>query len=106
MEKELRERVKLVLPEGECMLEYYLIKHSVLDISPRLHLYTYGVEIVKRSCGDGEIMETRLISDICCSVMKMNDMISLLARNTVTPMCLHDVIEDFINNGMEKKATS
>lgn len=104
MEKELRECVKLVLPEGEFMLEYYLIKHSVLDVSPRLHLFTYGVEIVKRSCGDSEVIETKLISDVCCSVMKMNDMISLLARNTVTPMCLHDVIEDFISNGEEEKA--
>ena len=96
MKKELREMVKVILPEGDCFLEYYVIKHPILDISPRLNLFTYGVEVVKRSCDDGEVLETKMISDVCCSVMKMNDMISVLARNTVTPVGLHDVIEDFL----------
>ena len=96
MEKELCETVKVELPQGDCYLEYYLIKQSVLDLSPKLNLVTYGVEVVKRSCDDGEVLETKLISDVCCSVMRMNDMISVLASNTVTPMCLHDVIEDLM----------
>lgn len=96
MEKKLCERVKVELPQGDCYLEYYLITQSVLNLPPRIHLFTYGVEVIKRSCDGGEILETKLISDVCCSVVRMNDMISVLARNTVTPMCLHDVIEDFL----------
>ena len=100
LEKELCETVKVELPQGDCYLEYYLIKHSVLDLSPRLNLFTYGVEVVKRSCDDGEVLETKLISDVCCSVMRMNDMISVLARNTVTPVGLHDVLEDLLEGDL------
>ncbi len=96
MEKKLCEMVKVELPQGDCYLEYYLIKNSVLNLPSKIHLFTYGVEVIKRSCDDGEVLETKLISDVCCSVMRMNNMISVLARNTVTPMCLHDVIEDFL----------
>ncbi|MBE7042408.1 MAG: hypothetical protein E7399_02820 [Ruminococcaceae bacterium] len=96
MERKLCETVKVDLPQGDCCLEYYLIKNSVLNLPPRIHLFTYGVEIIKRSCDNGEVLETKMISDVCCSVIRMNNMISVLARNTVTPMSLHDVIEDFL----------
>lgn len=96
MEKKLCEKVLVELPHGACYLEYYLIRHPILSVPPRIHLSTYGVEVVKRSCDDGEILETKMIADVCCSVMQMNDMISILAKNTVTPICLHDVIEDFL----------
>lgn len=96
MEKKLCEKVKITLPQGECFLEYYLVKQSVVNLPSSIHLFTYGVEVIKRSCDTQEVLETKLISDVCCSVMQMNDMISVLARNTVTPMCLHDVIEEFL----------
>lgn len=96
MQRELCEKVKVELPQGDCYLEYYLIKRSILNLLPQLNLISYGVEVVKRSCEDQEILETKLISDVCCSVVKMNDMISILARNTVTPVTLRDVLETLL----------
>ena len=93
MQKELREKVKLALPEEDCYLEYYTVKHSILNLPSQLNLSTYGVEVVKRSCDNQEIIESKLISDVCCSMVRMNDMVSILASNTVTPVSLRDVLE-------------
>lgn len=93
MKKELKERVQLLLPEGDCWLEYYLCEDTVLRLSPHLQLTAYGVEVVKRCCDTGELLESKMISDVCGSQGRMIGMIERMAQNTVTPVSLRDVIE-------------
>lgn len=101
MQKELLEKVKMTLPEGDCYLEYYMVRHPMIALPSQLNLIKCGVEVIKRSCDNLEIIESKMISDVCFSTEKMSGMISVLARNTVTPVSLRDVLEILLTEDEE-----
>lgn len=80
-------------------LEYYLLEKEIaLD---GFSVNTYGVEIVKSSKGEGNVVyrEYRKVFDIFCSQKEAEKVLEKLANNTVTPVCLLDVLENLIGTG-------
>lgn len=80
-------------------LEYYLLEKEIaLD---GFSVNTYGVEIVKTSKGEDNSVrrEYRKVFDIFCTQKEAENVLDKLARNTVTPVCLLDVLENMIGTG-------
>lgn len=84
---------------SEFNLEYYLLEKEIL--LDGFSVNTYGVEIVKCSKGKDNTIcrEYRKVFDIFCTQREAEDVLEKLARNTVTPVCLLDVLENMIGTG-------
>ena len=77
-------------------MEYYIIDE---DISEEYSdLQSYGIKIVKTKCaeGGGKIRESKEIGNIFYRRSDVEEFADILVRNTVTPMSLMDVVEDYI----------
>ncbi len=77
-------------------MEYYIISE---DISEKYSdLQSYGIKIVKTSCneGGGKVSESKEIDNIFYRRDDVERFADVLIRNTVTPMSLMDVVEDYI----------
>ena len=82
------------------LLEYYVISGEARTDGARGK--TYGIEVLKQSkteCGTLRV-EYRKIFDIFCTEQEAISAACLLARNTVTPIGVHDVIEQLIGTDM------
>ena len=77
-------------------LEYYILSGDARTDGTAGH--TYGIEVLKKSKTEfGTIrVEYRKIFDIFCTRQEAANAALLLARNTVTPISIHDVIEQLI----------
>lgn len=76
-------------------LEYYVLEREtyVDDISAN----TYGIEVLKRHAnGQSLKVEYRKIFDIFCTESEAIEAAYILAANTVTPVSVCDIIEQFI----------
>lgn len=77
-------------------LEYYVLERetSVDAISAN----TYGVEVLKRSNPNSKTLkvEYRKVFDIFCTEAEAVEAAIVLAENTVTPVSVCDIIEQFI----------
>ena len=77
-------------------LEYYVLSGDARTdgVSAR----TYGIEVLKQSrTAYGTLsVEYRKIFDIFCTEQEAMQAAHILARNTVTPVSVHDVIEQMI----------
>ncbi len=91
MKKEMISNMQITLPEGECRLEYYLCERPE----------SYGVEIVKKKCDTGEVVESEGYSDVCCSRNRTQYMLRQMAKNTVTPISLSEVMEALMMDAEE-----
>ena len=80
-------------------LEYYILEKEIhLDA---IYVNTYGVEICKcQKDSDGVIhKEYRKVFDVFCTKKEAEEILEKLARNTVTPISLLDVLENLIGTG-------
>ncbi len=78
--------------KGFIKLEYYGTKEIVQD-----EFIEYGVEIVKKEyINKNFIQETNNINNITEDKKEIEEIISTLKRNKVTPMGLEDVINDLL----------
>ena len=91
MKKEMISNMQITLPEGECRLEYYLCERPE----------SYGVEIVKKKCDTGKVVESEGYSDVCCSRNRTQYMLRQMAKNTVTPISLSEVMEALMMDAEE-----
>lgn len=81
-------------------LDYYIIAD---DISKEYcNLETYGVRIIKTVCseGGGKSIESNQINNIFYRKCDIESFMELIVRNSVTPMSLKDVVEDYIAESM------
>lgn len=78
------------------MLEYYTLERETLVDGTGAN--TYGVEVLKRSSPSSKVLkvEYRKIFDIFCTETEAVEAALILAENTVTPVSLRDIIEQFI----------
>ncbi|MBQ7792157.1 MAG: hypothetical protein IJ367_01525 [Clostridia bacterium] len=78
------------------VLEYYVLAGSV-DIDGAC-ANTYGIEVLKRSHTEfGTLrVEYRKVFDVFCTEAEAESAALMLARNTVTPISVRDVIEQLI----------
>ena len=77
-------------------LEYYTLeKETYLEGATH---NTYGVEVLKREKTEQGTLriEYRKVFDIFCTENEARTVANVLADNTVTPISVHDVIEQFI----------
>ena len=84
---------------SEFDLEYYVLEKEIL--LDGFSVNTYGVEITKRSRGEGNTLckEYRKVFDIFCTQSEAEAVLEKLVRNTVTPVSLLDVLENMIGTG-------
>ena len=80
-------------------LEYYVLEKEVTIDG--MCINTYGVEISKLFKGDDGVVykEYRKVFDIFCTEREAEAVLKKLARNTVTPISLLDVLENLIGTG-------
>lgn len=78
------------------ILEYYVLEKELFMDDTCTN--TFGIEVLKRSNPTNGILkiEYRKIFDIFCCESDAIDAALFLAQNTVTPISVHDVIEQFI----------
>ena len=72
-------------------LKYYILEEEV-ELESSKHI-GYGIEIEKQ---DNTRVEKSQIKDITTDQTKIYYIIKLLMKNSVTPIHLHDVIEDML----------
>ncbi|MBQ4516622.1 MAG: hypothetical protein II978_07520 [Clostridia bacterium] len=80
-------------------LEYYILEKEIqLD---GICVNTYGVEICKCRKDADEVVhkEYRKVFDVFCTKKEAEEILEKLARNTVTPISLLDVLENLIGTG-------
>jgi len=78
------------------VLEYFVLeKETYVEGSP---YNTYGIEVLKQERTETGTMriEYRKIFDVFCTEQEAYSACHLLADNTVTPVSVHDVIEQLI----------
>ena len=73
------------------VLKYYILEEVVENESSK-HV-EYGVEIEKQ---DSSRIEKSQIKDITTDQTRIDYIVKSLMRNSVTPIHLHDVIEDML----------
>jgi hypothetical protein len=81
-------------PEDPTTVLHYFLIREPKDGEGYQPYIGYGVQI--HLCSHGRISEMGAASNITCSYQKAVSLIELLARNTVTPVTLDDVIEDYL----------
>ncbi len=84
----------------EIILEYYILE-SDISLEGELHR-TYGIEVLKREkTTQGTLrVEYRKIFDIFCTYQEAEKALHILADNTVMPVSVYDIIEQFIGTGV------
>lgn len=81
---------------GKFTLEYYILSGD--SRTDGVFASTYGIEVLKQSKTDfGTLrVEYRKIFDIFCTEQEAIQAACLLAKHTVTPVSLHDIVEQLI----------
>lgn len=90
----MRQQAETVeVKEGDrCIgIAQYSLIECTCNIAP---VQTYGVAVSFQSAGGNT--EAAQIEDIGCSQTQVEDLLQLLMKNTVTPITLHDVVEDYL----------
>lgn len=90
------ENINSEAPEGKSVsfeLEYY-ITESKLEVNENSENQVYGIEIVK-TLSSG-IVEKSTIQDIYCKKEDAQVFAGILASNSVTPVSLGYIVEDFL----------
>lgn len=78
--------------KGFIKLEYYGTKQVTQD-----NFDEYGIEVIKKEYVNNKFVEeTRNVSRITGNKKELEDIISILKRNKVTPIGLVDIVKDLI----------
>ena len=79
-------------------LDYYVLSKEVTVENQRVH--RFGIEIYKRGRrpNGNTYIEYRKIFDVFASEAEAIEMLDILARNTVTPISMKDILEDMLGN--------
>ena len=75
-------------------LEYYLVEseNGALEVSDGKKVY--GIGIIKKT--KEECSEGMLVADFSCCITRTKEVLKKLVSNSVTPIALHNVLEDII----------
>lgn len=74
-------------------LEYYLLITQLVGETGSLIGESYGVEAICRREG---VMETESFADITIDRRKIEELISLLSKNNVSPVTMSEILEDWL----------
>lgn len=80
--------------EQAVLVEYYMTEEEESDENYD-EKKPYGIEVIKKQLIDGvTYREIKTVNGISCDVQKINDLLAILSRNSVTPITVGDVLED------------
>lgn len=89
-----KEKLEEAGVEHPIKLEYYKIINE--DEFINKSNAKYGIKIVKTEYLDNDTkVEDKTIKYLSSNEQKINDLLTILKENEVTPICVHDVICDF-----------
>ena len=77
---------------GQMHISYFIKSEEYTDDAPHK-----GFGIEAKLYLDGELIDDITVDDVVCSQSEAVALIELLSRNTVTPVALKYVIEDYIS---------
>ena len=88
-------------PELKCeqsvIVEYFRTETEEGEES-HFHSRPYGIEVVKKQKIDGIIYrEIKSINNITNTAESADELLGLLCRNSVTPICVSEVLEDIVS---------
>ncbi len=76
-------------------LEYYLVESEIYSADEPAVKKVYGIGIIKKTkeqCSEG-----KLITDFSACINRTKEVLKKLVSNTVTPVALHNVLEDIMS---------
>lgn len=87
-------------------LDYYIISEDISE--DFCDLKCYGVKITKTVSfsGGGKSVETKQINNIFYHREDVEEFVRIIMKNTVTPMHLRDVVEDYIIKSIDEAKKS
>lgn len=81
------------VPLQVCSLNYYLLQNTCMaEEDANLPVYGIRVELTNQ----GRLIDAAEICDVTASMERGKYLINLLSKNTVTPISLLNVIEDYL----------
>jgi hypothetical protein len=76
-------------------LEYYILENQTNN--EKMNISIYGIEIFKTQNSNGiEYTESKSIYEICSTEKLIHKIAKVLSDNTVTPICLEEVLDELI----------
>lgn len=80
--------------EQAVLVEYYMTEEEETDENFDERM-PYGIEVVKKQKIDGvTYREIKTVNGISSNMQRVNDLLAILYRNSVTPITVGDVLED------------
>ena len=89
--KDIYEFTVSEVQELEGSLHYFITESESEDYSCK----TYGIRVEKRI--NNVLVDSEELLDITTMYKEILDFTSLISRNTVTPVCISEVVEDYLN---------
>jgi len=82
---------------GEDGMEYTLVYSVINGVFKEdgLTICTYGLKIEKYA--DNKLVDCEEISNITSKTIEIDRLFMVLSEHTVTPMCLKEVLEDYLS---------
>lgn len=82
----------------DMQIDYHIIAQNISE--EHCDLESYGVKIIKTVYGDGggKSIESSQINNIFYRKRDIEKFMELIVRNSVTPITLRDVVEDYISD--------
>lgn len=95
LEKKVEIEGREIETQVNCLeLEYYLVESVGSDCTEAEDTREYGVEIVEKELD--RVVDSKMFKNIYSCRSKVQDLIEILARNSVTPVSLPYVLDDMI----------
>lgn len=74
---------------GERCYDYHIVIDE-MDVGP-FACESYGLQVMERGSG-----ETCTVPNITCSISRIDELCALAMKGGVTPLTLHDVVDDWL----------
>ena len=87
---------EITLTRGACSLHYDMIVNNLYNSHGYIIGEAYGVRVCLCDAANGQIVESREISDITLFPAEAEKLLSLLANGHVTPYALDEVVAEYI----------
>lgn len=84
------------------ILEYYMITEEISAYYSTLKSYGVKISKIKITDGGGKVIESKQINNIFYRKEDAEVFLDIIMRNTVTPISLMDVTEDYIAESVER----
>ena len=83
-------------------LRYYIIARSISEEYSDLESYGVRIEKINIYAGGGKTVETKQINNIFYRKSDVEEFIKMIKRCAVTPVSLHEVVDDYIIKTLEE----